>query len=145
MVQRHSSSAEQKADLGKVRHKPRQGDLLTGEFSVKPPKRGKGDHVVLKDGAGRKPIGMAYFPGTGPERTYCRECIHCQDLPVWRNGRYESEASSREDGPRRVERESCKLAATLFDHVVQRGGIGNNRSCKYFEGRGHEEPVRRGE
>jgi hypothetical protein len=120
--------------------KPRQGDLFAGEFNAKPPKRGDGHHIRLarEEGEPVKAIGMAHFPGTGPERTYCYQCTHCQDIPVYRGGRYRkpTNPSGQSDVlPIRTKRNACMKAAELFDGLVQRGGIGANRSCKYFEER----------
>jgi hypothetical protein len=134
------TSEEQKAALGNVRHKPRQGDLFTGQFDVRPRKKVNGRHITLtgEEGEPAKAIGMAHFPGTGPERTYCHQCTHCQDIDVYRGGRYREPPDPSGKGnvmPVRTKRDACLKAAQLFDGIVQRGGIGSNRSCKYFEGK----------
>ena len=120
--------------------KPRQGDLFTGEFNAKLPKRGNGDHIRLarEEGEPVKAVGMAHFPGSGPERTYCYQCQHCQDIPVYRGGRYRAPPDPSGKGnvvPIRTKHDACMKAAKLFDGIVQRGSIGANRSCKYFEER----------
>jgi hypothetical protein len=128
----HATSEEQVAALGNVRRIPRDVDMFTGEVVAKPPKRGSGNHIRLHDQT-PKPIGMAYFPGTGPEGKYCQDCTHFGDLEVWRNGRITPAASSRESDPRRIERDACEKAARMLEGIPQKGGIGPNRSCKYFE------------
>jgi hypothetical protein len=132
------TSEEQMAALGNIRHKPRQGDSFTGQFDVRPPRKGNGRHVPLtgKEGEPTKAIGMAHFPGTGPERTYCRECKYCQDIDVFPGGRYRKPrhpSGADNVPPIRTKREACMKAAQLFDGIVQRGGIGFNRSCRHFE------------
>ncbi len=118
--------------------KPRQGDLFTGEFTVKPPKRGNGRHVKLAHDTGEpvKATGMAHFPGTGPKRTYCHQCAHCQDIDVYRGGRYRpppNPPGRANISQIRTKRGACLKAAQFFDGIVQRAGIGANKSCKYFE------------
>lgn len=118
------TSDEQKAALGQVYRKPQQGDLLTGEYAVKPPKTGRGSHVRLHREVSEPPkaVGMAFFPGTGPDGKYCRDCEHCGDQLVKRAGRM-------------VEfREACAKAREMTG-TVETGGIGTNRACKYFEPR----------
>jgi hypothetical protein len=132
------TSEEQEAALGNIKHKPRQGDLFTGEFNVNLPKRGNGHHIKLavEEGEPTKAPGMAHFPGTGPKRTYCSECKHCQDIGVYRGGRYRKPPDPSGKGdphPIRTQRNACLKAAKLLDGIVQRGGIGANPSCKYFE------------
>jgi hypothetical protein len=132
------TSEQQKAALGNVRHKPRQGDLFTGQIDVRPPKKGSGRHIPLtgEEGEPAEAIGMAHFPGTGPERTYCHQCTHCQDIDVYRDGRYRKPPASSRKGnvmPVRTKRNACLKAAKLLDGIVQRGGIGANPSCRYFE------------
>lgn len=131
------TSEEQKAELGKIKRKPSQGDLFTGEFAVKRPKKGRGSRVKLTgdEGEPAKATGMAHFPGTGPERTYRRECKHFQDIDVYRGGRYRKPLDPSGKGdvmPVRTKRNACLKAAKLSDGIVQCGGIGANRSCKYF-------------
>jgi len=132
------TSEEQEAALGNIRHKPRQGDLFTGQFDVRPPKKGNGRHIRLtgEEGEPAKATGMAHFPGTGPEQTYCHQCKHCQDIDVYRSGRYRKPPDPSGKGdphPIRTQRNACLKAAKLLDGIVQRGGIGANPSCKYFE------------
>lgn len=125
------TSEEQKAAMGNIRRKPQYVDMFTGETSPNLPKRGSGYHIVLHDPVPH-PVGMAHFPGTGPTGKYCMNCAHYKDLEVWRNGRIVPAASSRENVPRRVEKNACEKAAHMLDNVAQKGGIGANRSCKYF-------------
>ena len=132
------TSEEQRAALGSINRKSRQGDLFTGEFAATRPKKGNGRHIRLARGEGEpvKAIGMAHFPGTGPERTYCHQCTHCQDIDVYRGGRYRKPPDPSGKGdphPIRTQRNACLKAAELLDGIVQRGGIGANRSCRYFE------------
>jgi hypothetical protein len=134
------TSEEQRAALGSINRKSRQGDLFTGEFAATRPKKGNGRHIRLTRGEGEpvKAIGMAHFPGTGPERTYCRECKYCQDIDVYRGGSYRKPThpfGADNVLPIRTERDACMKAAKLFDDIVQRGRIGSNRSCRYFEGK----------
>jgi hypothetical protein len=132
------TTEEQRAALGNIKRKPSQGDLFTGEFAVRPPKKGNGRHIAPtgKEGEPAKAIGMAHFPGTGPERTYCHQCTHCQDIDVYRSGRYRKPPDPSGKGdphPIRTQRNACLKAAKLLDGIVQRGGTGANPSCKYFE------------
>jgi hypothetical protein len=132
------TSEEQKAALGDIKRKSSQGDLFTGEFNIKSPKRGNGHHVRFAEAHGEpvKAIGMAHFPGTGPEGTYCYQCKNCQDIDVYRGGRYRKPPDPCRSGHRhriRTQRNACSKAAKLLDDIVQRGGIGANPSCKYFE------------
>ncbi len=115
--------------------RPAQGDLFTGEFKHKPPKRGNGRHIrfAREEGEPVKAIGMAHFPGTRPERTYCRECKYCQDIDVYRGGRYRAPSVKGNPLPIRTQRNACWKAAKLLDGIVQRDGIGANPSCRYFE------------
>lgn len=134
----HATSEEQVAQLGRVRRKPTQIDMFTGELVVKPPKRGNGLHVQLHRSPDEpvRAIGMAHFPGTGPNRKYCQDCAHFGDIEVYRGGRMRKPSSRPgEDAitPLRYEHGACRKAASMLDDVVQKGGIGANRSCKYFE------------
>src|SRR5262245_51649579 len=136
----HATTEEQVAALGNVRRKPAQIDLLTGELVTKKPKAGSGHHIRLHSVAGEPSIspGMAQFAGTGPERTYCMDCAHCSDLEVYRGGRMRKPSSRPGEDvivPLRVEKDACAKAARMLDDKVQKGGIGANRSCKYFEPR----------
>ena len=132
------TTEEQRAALGNIKRKPSQGDLFTGEFAATRPKKGNGRHIKLTWGESEpvKAVGMAHFSGTGPERTYCRECKHCQDIDVYPGGRYRKPPDPSGKGdphPIRTQRNACLKAAELLDGIVQRGGIGANRSCRYFE------------
>ena len=126
-------------DNGK-QHKTRQLDLFTGELDVGPPKKGNGRHIKLTREEVQlvKTIGMAHFPGSGPERTYCHQCKHCQDIDVFSGGRYYKPKEYSGAGnalPIQTRRNACVKAAELFDGIVQRGGISSNRPCKYSEPR----------
>src|SRR5262245_29053049 len=60
----------------------RQGDLLSGEWLSKAPRRGGGRHIQLNplgDDRGTAVPGMADFSGGGPAGTYCRDCHHFAD------------------------------------------------------------------
>jgi hypothetical protein len=138
MHRRQLTGEEQLAALGNIGRKPHQGDLFKGEFDARPTRRGNGRHLRLtrEEGEPVKAIGMAHFPGTGPEGTHCHECRHCQDIDVFPGGRYRKpKHPSGPDNvpPIRTKREACMKAAQLFDGIVQRGGIGFNRSCRHFE------------
>jgi|FEC22Drversion2_1045045.scaffolds.fasta_scaffold00665_24 hypothetical protein len=133
-----SSSNNSTSSLPAGSGSPRQGDLFTREFNAKPPKRGSGHHIKLAVEVGQptKVPGMAHFAGSGPKRTYCHQCKHCQDIDVYRGGRYRKPPNPSGNAnvtPIRTKREACMKASQLFDGIVQRGGIGANPSCKYFE------------
>jgi hypothetical protein len=49
-----------------------QGDLFTGGWSAKTPKRGNGSHILLTAVAG----GMAGYVGEGPSGKYCKDCAY---------------------------------------------------------------------
>lgn len=61
-----------------------QGDLFTGEWRAKLPKRGNGSHVRLTKLDGEKPAmpGMASFAGEGPAGARCRDCNHFGTVAV---------------------------------------------------------------
>lgn len=126
------------AVTGLVRKKPMQRDLFTGNL-VRPPKAGRGDHILLKrDDAEPVAIpGMAHFAATGPEGKRCRDCAHCRDMPMWGKNKSSPALAGRKDTdePKRIEKDACAKAAELYDGTVQRGGIQFNLSCKYFEQR----------
>lgn len=117
----HATTEEQTAALGNVQRKPMQGDLLTGEFSTKKLKAGRGSHVALHRSPDQpvKAPGMAYFPGTGPEGKYCRDCEHCGDLSAKR-GKWSVTIA-----------DACAKAKEITGRV-DHGGISTNRACKYF-------------
>lgn len=139
----HATSEEQVAALGKIRRKPIQYDLLTGNLAPKKVRIARGEgHIRLKSEPGEKTAiaGMAYFAGTGPQDKRCYQCAHLGDISVWRSrGRDHStpEAAGYEAGkePRRVERNACRKACAMYDGIVQTGGIEYELACKYFEGR----------
>jgi hypothetical protein len=58
-----------------------QGDLLSGEWLSRAPRRGSGRHIRLKSPDGERVaiLGMADFCGGGPAGTYCRDCNHFAD------------------------------------------------------------------
>jgi len=59
-----------------------QGDLLSGEWTSRMPKRGDGQHIRLKSLVDSEPVavpGMAGFSGAGPKGTYCQDCVHFAD------------------------------------------------------------------
>jgi hypothetical protein len=117
----------------KIKKHAIQRDLFTGELITKKIKRGRGRHIKLKQGEDRVMTvvpGMAHFAGTGPERTYCFGCKFWGDLPVYKGGKYVANTTA---APRRFELGACRKAADLFGGKVQRGGIGGNPSCKFFE------------
>lgn len=132
-----ATSEEQKAALGKVRRKPRQYDLLTGNLVLKPPKVGRGDHIALKSYPGEKPRvpGMAHFAGTGPEGKRCQHCVFLKDIPVWGRDRMTPAEAGRKDDdpPKRIQHNACVRAADMMQGHVQPGGIQFEPACKYFE------------
>ena len=83
---KHATSDEQVAALGKVKFKPMQRDLLTGELVLKPPRRGNGRHIKLKTVEGERPrtLGMASWEGSGPEGKYCRDCANYGSVTIKR-------------------------------------------------------------
>lgn len=118
----HATTEEQTAALGQIYRKPQQGDLLTGEYSIKRPRAGNGRHIQLHRAVSEpaKAPGMAYFPGTGPAGKYCKDCAHFGSFNARR-------------GKRTVTvKDACEKAHEITGSV-ERGGIGANRSCKYFE------------
>lgn len=126
------------AITGLVRKKPMQRDLFTGNL-VRPPKAGRGDHILLKQGD-HEPVaipGMAHFLGSGPEGKRCHQCTHCQDLPLWGKNRTTPELAGQKETtpPKRIEKNACAKAAELYDGTVQKGGVQFNAACKYFDPR----------
>lgn len=134
----HSTSEEQTAALGNVKRKAMQIDLLSGELVKGRPKAGNGRHIRLHREIG-EPVanpGMAHFAGTGPAGKYCKDCEHCSDIDVFRGGRMRKPSDKPGEDvilPLRQERDACVKAAEMLDDMVQRGGIGANRACKYFK------------
>lgn len=82
----HATTEEQVAALGKIRRKPVQIDLLTGDLVTKPPKRGSGSHIALKPTGFERPAipGMASWAGGGPEGKRCEHCIHLGAVTIQR-------------------------------------------------------------
>jgi len=64
-----------------------QGDLLTGEWQAKPPKRGLGSHIRLRSLDGEKSAvsGMASYAGEGPAGKYCKDCGYFGGVGVQRS------------------------------------------------------------
>lgn len=123
---------------GQIRKKPMQRDMFTGNLVKTKPKSGRGDHIILKDdGVGLAKVpGMAYFAGTGPAGKRCQHCKHLGDLPCFGRKRAitRGTAGLNDDAqPRRIEENACRLAAQMYEGVVQPGGIQFERACKYFE------------
>lgn len=121
-----TSSEDQKAALGKVKKRPMQRDLFTGELVTKPIKRGNGRHIKLKSVPGEKPhvAGMASWAGTGPEGKYCRDCDFFGTIKV-RNQRDEATAEMI-DG--------CALYAKRMGHLpMVKKNISACNSCDQFK------------
>lgn len=129
---------EQKAALGKIRRKPVQIDLLTGNLAPKKPRMARDDdHIRLKSEPGEKSAipGMAHFAGTGPEGARCFQCAHLGHIDVWgRNCSTPTMAGQNDDTPpKRRELNACRKACELFEGRVQIGGLEYESACKYFE------------
>lgn len=126
-----------------ITRKPMQRDLFSGALVAKPPKAGRGQHVLLKHNEGDKyPVpGMAHFAGTGPEGSRCQQCHHLDNIKVWqRRGDVPHDTPQRAGYAagkphRRVETNACRKACEMYDGVVQPGGIDFESACKYFERR----------
>lgn len=138
----HATTEEQRSQLGRIKRKPMQIDMFTGNLVRTKPKTGKpdGSHVVLKDDDAPIAIpGMAHFAGAGPEGKRCYQCDHCRDLPAF-GKKYvltrEQAGLNSDAQPRKIETNACRKAAMLFKGVVQRGGIHLSMACKYFVERG---------
>lgn len=103
-----------------------QGDLFTGEWQAKPPKRGNGSHIRLKPVDGEKPVvpGIASYAGEGPKGKYCEDCDYFGEVAVQRT-------------PDTIEKNpaGCALWAQRMRHAapVPRRDIRLCPSCKYFE------------
>ncbi|MFZ5783962.1 MAG: hypothetical protein ACOY4R_27505 [Pseudomonadota bacterium] len=136
----HATTEEQRAEMGKIRRKPVQIDLLTGNLAPKRIKIARGDaHIRLKSD-GMEPTvvpGMAHFAGTGPSGRYCKDCALRGDLPVWgRDFATPDKAGMAPDAnPKRYEKGACRKAAELYDGHVQKGGLWAESACRYFEER----------
>jgi hypothetical protein len=105
-----------------------QGDLLSGQWLSKAPKRGDGQHIELKPLGDDQRVairGMADFSGGGPAGTYCRDCNHFADEIAVQTG---IDATERT-------RAGCVLWARKMAHAAPsaRRDIRLCRSCKHFE------------
>ena len=102
-----------------------QGDLFTGEWQAKPPERGNGSHVRLKEREGEKAIvpGMASYAGEGPAGTYCRDCGHFGEVAV-QTGVDDVE----------INRTGCALYGQRMGHAAPttRRDIRFCAACKHF-------------
>lgn len=102
-----------------------QGDLLTGEWQAKPPKRGSGQHIRLKLLDGEKAVvpGMASYAGGGPAGAHCRDCGHFGVVAV-------------QAGVDKVEinRTGCTIYAQRMGHAAPttRRDIRLSAACKHF-------------
>jgi hypothetical protein len=126
------TSEEQAAALGRVKYKPSQRDMFTGEISEKPPKRGNGSHIILKPIGIEKPTvpGMADYAGEGPDGKYCRDCSHYGEVAVQRPNGYVEEVGTVE-----MNRGGCVIYASRMGHssVVAAKSIELCNACKLFE------------
>ncbi len=111
---------------GKADRKYLQGDLLSGDWMAKPPKRGNGSHLRLKALEGEKPAvpGMASYAGEGPPGRYCRDCDHFGEVAV-------------QTGAGAVEMNragGCVLYARRMGHAapIGRSSISLCSACKHF-------------
>lgn len=133
----HASSEDQIAQLGRVRRKPVQIDLLTGNLAPKKIRVGRGDHIRLKPIPGEKSAipGMAYFAGTGPTGKRCQHCRFLADIPVWGVNKSTPALAGKLDTTpsKRLEYNACRKACDMYEGVVQPGGIEFESACKYFE------------
>jgi hypothetical protein len=105
-----------------------QGDLLSGEWSSKPPRRGGGQHIRLKPLVDAQRVavpGMADFSGEGPQGTYCRDCKHFGDKIAVQTGIDAIEMARR----------GCVIWAQRMAHAdpSPRRDIRLCPSCKHFE------------
>jgi hypothetical protein len=102
-----------------------QGDLFTGEWHAKPPKRGNGSHIQLKPLDDEKAIvpGMASYAGEGPAGTYCRDCAQFGVVAV-QTGVDDVE----------INRTGCVLYAQRMGHAAPapRRDIRLCAACKHF-------------
>ncbi len=111
-----------------------QGDLFTGKWEAKAPKRGNGSHVRLKRLDGEKPAvpGMASYTGEGPAGTYCKDCAYFGEIAV-------------QVTPNAVEKNpaGCAIYTQHMGHAAptRRRDISLCASCRFFENA--DEPMRR--
>jgi hypothetical protein len=106
----------------------RQGDLLSDQWSSKPPRRGAGRHIRLKalgNDQGVVVPGMAGFSGGGPVGTYCRDCNHFGEKIAVQKGIDAIEKT----------RDGCVVWASRMGHAapLPRHDIRLCCSCKHFE------------
>jgi hypothetical protein len=104
-----------------------QGDLLSGEWLNRAPRRGNGKHIRLKSPDGERVAvpGMADFSGEGPAGTYCRDCNHFADEIAVQTGINTIEKT----------RSGCVIWAQRKAHAAPspRRDIRLCPSCKHFE------------
>ena len=105
-----------------------QGDLLSGQWSSKPSRRGDGQHIRLKSLGDEQLVavpGMADFSGGGPAGTYCQDCSHFASKIAVQTG---IDAIERT-------RNGCALWSRRTGHAASspRRDVRLCRSCKYFE------------
>jgi hypothetical protein len=102
-----------------------QGDLLTGEWHAKPPKRGNGSHVRLTKLDSEKPAvpGMASYSGEGPVGKYCRDCANFGEVAV-QIGVDDAE----------INRTGCAIYAQRMGRAAPttRRDIRHQKACKHF-------------
>lgn len=102
-----------------------QGDLFTGEWQAKPPKRGNGSHVQLKEREGERAVvpGMASYAGQGPTGSYCRDCVYFGEVAV-QTGVDDVE----------INRTGCAIYAQRMGHAAPTTcrDIRLCRACKHF-------------
>ena len=105
-----------------------QGDLLNGQWSSKPSRRGDGQHIRLKSLGDEQLVavpGMADFSGGGPAGAYCQDCSHFASEIAVQTG---IDAIERT-------RNGCVLYSRRMGQAgpSPRRDIRLCRSCKYFE------------
>lgn len=105
-----------------------QGDLLSGQWTSKTPKRGDGQHIRLKSLVDNEPVampGMAGFSGAGPKGTYCRDCAHFGDKIAVQTGSNTIEKAKA----------GCEVWAQRMGHAAPSPwrDIRLCPSCKHFE------------
>jgi hypothetical protein len=121
MVTHRTSGTAREAD-----GKNLQGDLLSGEWTAKPPRRGDGSHVRLKPLDGEKAVvpGMASYAGEGPPGRHCRDCDHFGEVIVQTGA--DAVEMNRASG--------CVLYSKRMGHAAPTGRrtISLCRACKHF-------------